>query len=408
MSDTLLQPRYAESFQCLGTACEETCCRGWDVFVDKATYKKYRSTPALRRLTKPHIELCPEHHGDFAHARIKLTDDRRCPFLTAEELCGIQARYGHAFLSKTCARFPRAITSFDGRMEKALYLSCPEAARQVLLSSQLLPADDGSQAMVSAANSPVPSDRTQPLERRLRQFAVQLVRNASYPLWQRLFVLGIVCRRTQELVAAQQSHGVGQLLAQYGEILAQGSLRGTMDAIPARPGLQLDLVLQLIRLRFQVEQPDDGFATWVAGFLQGLGQSAEKPAADRVERYHAAARDAHPVFANQHPHFLENYVINYIFRTRFPFADTADRVQTAVDPLTSCLLLLFHYRLLHSLLIGNAAHLGDQFSASHAVRLASSFSRAVEHNVHFLDELKKFVSAQEFSQTDGLAVVLCN
>jgi len=40
------QPTYAGLFRCIGPVCEDTCCGGWDIPVDKITYQKYRTFPA--------------------------------------------------------------------------------------------------------------------------------------------------------------------------------------------------------------------------------------------------------------------------------------------------------------------------------------------------------------------------
>ena len=34
-----IRPFYAENFHCIGSACEDTCCRGWSVPIEKATYE---------------------------------------------------------------------------------------------------------------------------------------------------------------------------------------------------------------------------------------------------------------------------------------------------------------------------------------------------------------------------------
>ena len=41
---TIIIPSYAEDFVCIGGRCEDSCCIGWDIDVDKKTYKKYSST----------------------------------------------------------------------------------------------------------------------------------------------------------------------------------------------------------------------------------------------------------------------------------------------------------------------------------------------------------------------------
>ncbi|WXR62260.1 hypothetical protein WG909_03245 [Peptostreptococcaceae bacterium AGR-M142] len=35
----VLVPTYFKDFRCIGASCEDTCCKGWDVFVDKNAYK---------------------------------------------------------------------------------------------------------------------------------------------------------------------------------------------------------------------------------------------------------------------------------------------------------------------------------------------------------------------------------
>ena len=47
-----LRPHYAKNFHCIGTRCQDNCCRGWNVFIDKSTYQRYQSLPALRPILR--------------------------------------------------------------------------------------------------------------------------------------------------------------------------------------------------------------------------------------------------------------------------------------------------------------------------------------------------------------------
>jgi lysine-N-methylase len=408
MPADLLQPHYADSFHCVGPECEDSCCQGWGVCVDKGTYKKYRANPALWRLASEYIELNAQSRDNFKYARIKFNPDNTCPFLDSDKLCSIQKRHGAEVLPKTCSRYPRALARFNGTMQKALYVSCPEAARLVLLSPRLLASSDAEGYRNLTVEDSQTLANPQLLSSQLRSFAVQLLQDRTYPLWQRLFVLGIVCRRIQEFTALQQMSQIPQLIGKYAEMMARGLLRPHLDGIAPRPDLQLELVLHLIRRRFQIEQPQDGFAASVADFLAGIQHSPDAPLQGPVIHYHQAYARCYQPFSQAHPAFLENYLINYIFRTRFPFADVADRVQRSIDPLCSYLVMAFHYRLLHSLLIGAAARYGDDFSCARAIRLVHHFARAVEHNLPFLEELKTLAGSPDFQNTDGLAVLLVN
>ena len=38
----IVTPAYYKDFKCIAGACTDTCCAGWDVDVDEASYKHYR------------------------------------------------------------------------------------------------------------------------------------------------------------------------------------------------------------------------------------------------------------------------------------------------------------------------------------------------------------------------------
>jgi lysine-N-methylase len=361
----------------------------------------------LRRAAAEHFAVIPNAPDNFRYARIKFNADNRCPFLSQDNLCIIHRQHGPEFLSKTCSRYPRALARFEGKIEKALYLSCPEAARLVLLSENLLPPQDTprySAFVLHPANVAILSGAT--VSRLVRHFTLDLLQDRAYAFWQRLFLLGIVCRRVHELINNQaETAEIAALLGQYAAMAVEGSLRPQLAGIPARPGLQLDLLLQLIQRRLRIEQPHQRFASCVGEFLQAIGYAPEKPLAEAAARYHNAAR-RYEIAAQAFPHFLENYAMNYVFRTRFPFADLPGHIERSCDPLTSFLLLALQYRFLHSLLIGAAAWYGEAFSPAHAIRVAHLFARAVEHNIPFFDELLTLARSPELHNMDAFAVLL--
>src|SRR5277367_1574118 len=136
----LIRPEYSGAFRCIGPACEDSCCQGWAVPVDKPAYEKYQSLPAgpLRILLDANIALTPDDPNPAHFARIGMLPSLVCPILTEDKLCRIHAELGEEFLCKTCATYPRIVSSIDNLEEKALSLSCPEAARLVLLDPELM------------------------------------------------------------------------------------------------------------------------------------------------------------------------------------------------------------------------------------------------------------------------------
>ena len=128
----VLRPGYLDAFRCIGSACEDTCCIGWNVHVDHSTYDKYRACsdsdlgPSLHSL----ITINEQSTNDDDYAKIAL-DGAACPFL-ADGLCSIQKRLGEEYLSNMCATYPRVMNRVDDALHQSLDLSCPEAARVVL------------------------------------------------------------------------------------------------------------------------------------------------------------------------------------------------------------------------------------------------------------------------------------
>jgi hypothetical protein len=136
MLDTL-RPQYAKRFRCIVADCEDVGCSGWDVTIDRATYQKYESVPAMRPRLKECFTILSE--SESRHARINLDPSNRCPFLAQDRMCTIHRDLGESYLSQTCTNYPRTSRRIDGLMEKPLMLSCPEAASLVLLEPELQP-----------------------------------------------------------------------------------------------------------------------------------------------------------------------------------------------------------------------------------------------------------------------------
>jgi lysine-N-methylase len=76
----------------------------------------------------------------------------QCPMLGEDRLCRIQAELGEGLLSHACATYPRIVHEIGGVEEKALTLSCPEAARLVLLTPNLLAAAEQPKRHASGAS----------------------------------------------------------------------------------------------------------------------------------------------------------------------------------------------------------------------------------------------------------------
>lgn len=115
-------PDYYKEFQCIADKCEDTCCAGWQIVIDKCSlnrYKKIRGSFRWRMLRSV----------DWINGVFRQDKEKRCAFLNEKNLCDLYAACGEGSLCKTCRQYPRHVEEFEGVREITLSISCPEVAR---------------------------------------------------------------------------------------------------------------------------------------------------------------------------------------------------------------------------------------------------------------------------------------
>lgn len=121
----LQRSAFLSSFECLGDACPDTCCKGWGMQLDPATREKYiREAPEL-------MEAVTTGEAEWIMKRDPVTD--YCVKFT-DGLCAIHKDKGTAFLGDACHFFPRITRSLGEVHLMTAALSCPEVTRLALFS----------------------------------------------------------------------------------------------------------------------------------------------------------------------------------------------------------------------------------------------------------------------------------
>lgn len=127
----ITKPSYYDSFRCLAGACPDSCCHEWAVAVDEASAAAYRALSG--ELGDRLRQFLREEDGDTV---LSLEADGRCPMWRKDGLCRLQAELGEGALCTTCREFPRLTHDYGDFQELQLELSCPEAARLILLGGE--------------------------------------------------------------------------------------------------------------------------------------------------------------------------------------------------------------------------------------------------------------------------------
>ena len=125
-----IRPKYFSQFKCDGKFCESRCCKNWRVAVDGAAYSKYCGIE--NEATRQAILSEIERTDDQRHF-IKMKADWTCSFLDDDYLCKIQKHCGEEYLTAICHSYPRVSYKLGDVLEQSLTLTCPIAARLILL-----------------------------------------------------------------------------------------------------------------------------------------------------------------------------------------------------------------------------------------------------------------------------------
>lgn len=115
-------PDYYKEFHCMADKCEDTCCAGWQIVIDKKSLARYKKVQGSFKRKM--------NHSVNWHTSIFCQDkEKRCAFLNEKNLCDLYINQGADSLCKTCRQYPRHTEEFEGVREITLSISCPEVAR---------------------------------------------------------------------------------------------------------------------------------------------------------------------------------------------------------------------------------------------------------------------------------------
>jgi len=414
-----LQPSSYHAFHCLGAECEDTCCVGWIVNIDKPTYESYQrcDDPELGPRLHELVTINPASANDDSYARFLLSGSG-CPFLS-DGLCGIQNKLGEQYLSIMCSQFPRVMSMVDDICERSLDMSCPEAARVMLLDPKPMEFDDIEGPVHDPRIGHLSTLRTTDGDARkpyryfheIRAFVIWLLQYRADPLWKRLVILGSFCDELNALAAAGAHAQIPELLVNCRDAVTGDVFGEALLAHSARPTVQLELVLDLIVARITTDFTHPRFLACYQEFKEGIDWTSQSTMEEIGQRYAAAHAGHYAPFLSANEHMLEHYVVNYVYRTLFPLGPQetkrgpgAHHVEQSIRE--NGLLMLVHYAMIQTLLIGMAAFHKEEMSPAHAIRAIQSFAKAFDHSVSFPAQALRILGAAGMDTCVKLALTV--
>lgn len=199
-------PHFFYDFTCEAGACTDTCCAGWGIAIDPVSLKKYKKYPGpFGNRLKNSIDWKEKSFEQY---------DRRCAFLSEENLCDIYTEAGERMLCKTCTRYPRHYEEYENLREISLSLSCPPAAKLVLGSDEKM-------TFISECRE-TPEEEYEEFDfflftklQEIRDYLYHVIQNRGLSIETRMALLVATMHDLQHRIGRNHLYGVDDLLTRY-------------------------------------------------------------------------------------------------------------------------------------------------------------------------------------------------
>lgn len=393
-----LLPRYVGRFHCVGPECEDNCCAGWQVPLDKKTFRAYRNSnhPALRERFKQGISRQRSQPSDLNYGRVDLVPGTlECPMME-DHLCAVQSNLDESHLSHTCFTYPRVSRNFGGQFEQGLQLSCPEAARHALLAEDAFEFEQGTITVRMDVVNAVVSRHGIALDmmNELRIFCLKLMRTEGLALWQRLAVLGVFCESLSAALASGRQSTLPALLDNFVTLVEQqGALEALADLPPNHAAQAMVFATLWAGKTFAAPSPVQRKV--VDAIASGLGADASGcVTGEQLVAAYGRGIGRLPEALAAAPHLLEHYLLNEMFSNLFPF--------DGADPYASYLQLVSRFGLLRLMLAAQCNTAGALPDAAVLVRTVQVYYRRFQHDAQFESSVNQALNNSGWGTLDKL------
>jgi len=397
-------PLYLKEFKCIGGICEDNCCIGWDVDIDKSTFKQYYKVQDkdMKKMFQKNVYNNNNYcYAEVDYGQVKLKDGKRCPFLDEDNYCIIHSKLGEEYLSNVCTSLPRITNKINGYYEMSLDVACPEAARILLLKKGGIEFTESEETLgkhILSSNIDTKSKEfsNSPIKylKELRSFSIKIIKNRKFDLSKRLFILGNFSEKLQEELDCNYN-GVSKFINEY-EI---NSVNDSYEKDTLNYTFQVSFFKKMIDdLNVFNEVDSISFQEYTKELIAGFNFTETKDINKYSEVYKKGFDCYFKKFINENSYIFENYLVNFMYKNLFPFSET----ESVFD---GYIMLLIRYSFIRFYLVGIFLF-NEDASPDNMVRFIQVFSKTIEHHKTYLVDILDYIKKNQFNNMEFAKKIL--
>jgi len=384
----IIIPSYVLDFKCIGGDCEDSCCIGWDIDIDKLTFRKYFRTKniEMKKEFAKYVyanEACDSEDVDYGRVRIK--ENKWCPFLNDKKLCNIYTNLGEEYLSNVCSSYPRIYNVLDNIFEMSLFMSCPEAVRQLMKSRESIKFVEQQMTLdkfivhsyidtkdFEWKNTPIKSLKSS------RSKSIKTIQNRNLTIEERLLELG---KQLNKSPFKENEIKLAGITVSQNTKFQMAFFKDTIDSLHIFDEIDSQLFKELTKKVLNVFQIDD-----------------EHNLSEQTEIYNNSILKVLKPFMKKNSYMFEHYLTNFMYQGNFPFTEN----QSAFD---GYLMLAVRYAFLRFYLTG-IGYSNGSIQEEDVVLLIQVYTKVVEHHKTFIIDLLQELKLKEFDTMDFITKLL--
>ncbi|WP_348521803.1 flagellin lysine-N-methylase [Clostridium sp. BJN0001] len=395
MKKVIEYPEYVEKFKCIGGSCEDSCCIGWDVDIDKSTFKSYfkvKNEEMKNKFCKYVHNNTEFENKDIDYGKMKLLKGKRCPFLDDNNYCIIFSKVGEEYLSNVCTFFPRTLNKIEENYEISLDVSCPEASRLVLLN------EDGikfkkekmnlNKYILSCdINFNGKKDTNIEYLMKARKKSIEIIQKREFTLRERLIFLGDFLEKLEDTLE-NNILNTDNFIDTYSIKNIKGYSLNDKNYI-----MQVVFYKNLIEFLDVDNEVDskkfiENTENALKGFKINKDSNITKDSVEYVEYFKEYQKN----FLCSREYIFENYIVNFMYQNLFPFSETE-------SPLDGYVMLILRVSLMRFYLTGLFLY-NKQESDDNIVKFIQNFSKTLEHHKTYLIDILTYIKDKEFDNIE--------
>ena len=380
-------PEYFKDFKCIASKCEDTCCAGWGIVIDDATYDRYKNVQG---------EFGDILRSEIVHEageNIFVLKGNNCPFLNEEKTCDIYINIGEENLCYTCQQYPRYTEEFGSLREVGISLSCPEAARIMLNNSKKVEFELSENNEVVSSYNDINAQLFIELLQS-RKIVMDIIQDRTIDLRKRAVVALLFVDEIQEKIDESEIKEIKYVREKYSDKFFLEELLEKLEEYKDNEGIKYDNIQEYFNVFRDLKHitPNDPL---------GLNDAL---------RYFWQADEDEELYILKHKQFVEYYedkiykfenilvyfVFRYFMKAVFDY-DALAKIKTAI----------ISYMMIRELAVVRYIE-NNEFTDEDMVDIAHTYSKDIEHLEENIEALAELFETNEVFDIEEMVMALMN